>query len=83
MRTLPDTELQARLLREIIDLNEKRRKIETDLRTADVRNKLLIESAARKDIEAYKNRHVVADVANFTMMTADSTQTNLKDRAKQ
>jgi hypothetical protein len=61
----------ARLLREIIDLNEKRRKIEADLRTADVRNKLLIESAARKDIEAYKNRHVVADVA-FAMITTDN-----------
>ncbi len=71
MRIVSDTELQARLLREIIDLNEKKRKIEADLRTADVRNKLLIESAARKDIEAYKNRHVVADVA-FAMMTTDN-----------
>jgi len=71
MRIVSDTELQARLLREIIDLNEKRRKIEADLRTADVRNKLLIESAARKDIEAYKNRHVVADVA-FATMTTDN-----------
>lgn len=72
MRIVSDTELQARRLREIIDLNEKRRKIEEDLRTADVKNKLLIESAARKDIEAYKNRHVVADVANFAMITTDN-----------
>jgi hypothetical protein len=74
MRIVSDTELQTRLLREIIDLNEKRRKIEADLRTADVKNKLLIESAARKDIEAYKNRHVVADVANFAMMTTDNSR---------
>jgi hypothetical protein len=56
MRTLPDTELQARLLRESIQVNEKKRELEENLRTADVRSKLLIEIAARKDIEAYKNR---------------------------
>jgi len=55
MRTVPDTELQATLLREI-DESEKKRKVEENLRTADVRSKLLIDSAARKDIEAYKNR---------------------------
>ena len=56
MRTMPDTELQATLLREIIEVNEKKRKLEENLKTADVRSKLLTESAARKDIEAYKNR---------------------------
>jgi hypothetical protein len=83
MRTLPDTELQARLLREMIDVIEKKRKLEAALSAVDVRSKLLIDSAVRKDIEAYKNRHVVANVANFTMMTADSTKTNLKEKAKQ
>jgi hypothetical protein len=63
MRTVPDTELQATLLREIIEVNEKKRKLEESLRTADVRSKLLIDNAARKDIEAYKNRHVVAEAA--------------------
>ena len=51
MRTVPDTELQATLLREI-DGSEKKRKVEEHLRTADMRSKLLIDSAARKDIEA-------------------------------
>ena len=74
MRTVPDTELQATLLREIIEVNEKKRKLEENLRAADVRSKLLIDSAARKDIEAYKNRHVVADVANFAMMIADNVR---------
>jgi hypothetical protein len=83
MRTLPDTELQARLLREMIDVIEKKRKLEAALSAVDVRSKLLIDSAVRKDIEAYKNRHEVANVANFTMMTADSTKTNLKEKAKQ
>ena len=72
MRTVPDTELQATLLREIIEVNEKKRKLEENLRSADVRSKLLIDSAARKDIEAYKNRHGVAEVAHFAMMTADN-----------
>jgi len=74
MRTVPDTELQAMLLRELIEVNEKKRKLEENLRAADVRSKLLIESAARKDIEAYKNRQVVADVANFAMMIADNVR---------
>ena len=65
MRTVPDTELQATLLGEIIEVNEKKRKLEESLRTADVRSKLLIDNAARKDIEAYKNRHVVAEVGTL------------------
>ena len=50
MRTVPDTKLQATLLREI-DVSEKKLKVEEHLRTADMRSKLLIDSAARKDIE--------------------------------
>jgi hypothetical protein len=74
MRTLPDTELQARLLRESIQVNEKKRELEENLRTADVRSKLLIEIAARKDIEAYKNRHGVTEVAYVAIMTTDKVR---------
>jgi hypothetical protein len=70
MRTLPDTELQARLLREMIEVTEKKRKLEAALSAVDVRTQLLIDSAVRKDIEAYKNRYVVADGANLPMMNA-------------
>ena len=73
MRTAPDTELQATLLREI-DVSEKKRKVEENLRTADMRSKLLIDSAARKDIEAYRNRPVVAEVAYFARMPADNVR---------
>jgi len=69
---ISNTELQTRLLRETIEMNEKKRRLEENLKTADVRSKLLIDSAARKDIEAYKNRHGVAEVAHFAMMTADN-----------
>lgn len=82
MRTLPDTELQARLLRETIEVEEKKRKLEAALSALDVRMQLLIDRAARKEIEDYKHRHMVAEVANFSMMTANNTQANLKDRAK-
>jgi hypothetical protein len=71
MRPLPDIELQARLLREMIEVTEKKRKLEAALSAVDVRTQLLMDSAVRKDIEAYKNRHVVADVANLPMMNAD------------
>jgi hypothetical protein len=73
MRTVPDTELQATLLREI-DVSEKKLKVEEHLRTADMRSKLLIDSAARKDIEAYRHRPVVAEVAHFAMMPADNVR---------
>jgi hypothetical protein len=73
MRTVPDTELQATLLREI-DVSEKKLKVEENLRTADMRSKLLIDSAARKDIEAYRNRPVVVEVAHFAMMPADNVR---------
>ena len=82
MRTVPDTELQARLLRETIEVEEKKRKLEAVLSALDVRMQLPIDRAARKHIEAYKNRHVVADVANFAMMIANNTQANMKDRPK-
>ena len=73
MRTVRDTELQATLLREI-DVSEKKLKVEENLRTADMRSKLLIDSAARKDIEAYRNRPMVADVVHFARMTADNVR---------
>ena len=56
MANIVDTKLQAGLVRESLELSEKKRKLEENLRSADVRSKLLIEIAARKDIEAYKNR---------------------------
>jgi hypothetical protein len=48
MGTLPDTELQPIILREIIlreiiEVDEKTRNFEADLRSADVQNKLLTE----------------------------------------
>jgi hypothetical protein len=75
MQAVHDTELQRRLLNEMIEINERKRKLETALAAVDARNQLLIETAARKDIEVYKNRHTVAEVANLIMRT---TQTNLK-----
>jgi hypothetical protein len=74
MRAVHDTELQRRLLNEMIEINERKRKLETALAAVDARNRLLIETAARKDIEVYKDRHMVAAVANLAM----TTQTNLK-----
>jgi hypothetical protein len=67
----------------MIEVIERKRKVEAALGAVDVRSQLLVESAVRKDIEVYKDRHAVADVANFIMMTADSTQAKLKEKAKQ
>jgi hypothetical protein len=56
MPTFADREFQARLLREIQEVNARKRKLEEDIRTVDAENKLLIEKAARRDIDAYRDR---------------------------
>lgn len=54
MRTFADKEVQARLLREIQELYDKRGKLEEDIRAVDAVSKLRIEKAALRDIDAYK-----------------------------
>jgi hypothetical protein len=55
MPTFVDKEVQARLLREIQELYEKRGKIEADIRALEAKAKLQIEKAALQEIDAYKN----------------------------
>jgi hypothetical protein len=55
MPTFIDKEVQARLLREIQELYEKRGKIEDDIRALEAKSKLRIEKAALQEIDAYKN----------------------------
>ena len=55
MPTFVDRELQARLLKEIQELYEKRGKIEDDIRALEAKSKLRIEKAALQEIDAYKN----------------------------
>ena len=50
-----DRELQARLLRETHELNERRLKLESAIRAADAASKLHLEKAALRDIEAYRH----------------------------
>ena len=50
-----DRELQARMLRETHELNERRLKLESAIRAADAANKLHLEKAALRDIEAYRH----------------------------
>lgn len=56
MPALSTKEVQAEILRQIIDVNEKKRKLEDYIRAVDSLNASLMESAAQQDIEAYKNR---------------------------
>jgi hypothetical protein len=55
MPTFADKEVQARLLREIQELYEKRGQIEADIRALEAKSKLRIEKAALQEIDAYKN----------------------------
>jgi len=64
MPNIVDPKLQASLVRESIEASEKKWKLEEDIRTADSRNKLLIESGAQKDNEAYKKRSLLPTLGN-------------------
>jgi hypothetical protein len=55
MPTFADKEVQARLLREIQELYEKRGQIEADIRALEAKSKLRIEKAALEEIDAYKH----------------------------
>jgi len=54
MRTYADTEIQARLLKEIKELYERRGKLEDDIKAVDAMSKLRNEKAALHDIELYR-----------------------------
>lgn len=69
MPTLPSKEVHPAPLREMIDVNEKKRQLEDLIRTVDSRSKLFTESAAQREIEAYKRGHGIADAVKFPMMT--------------
>lgn len=58
MATLPEAKLETKPSIETIDVHEKKRQLEDYIRTVDSLHNLLTESAAQRDIEAYKNRHV-------------------------
>jgi hypothetical protein len=64
MSRISDSEHQAWLLKETKAASEEKRKVEEDIKIADARNKLLLESAAQKDIEAYKKRSLVPKLGN-------------------
>jgi hypothetical protein len=54
MRTYADTEVQARLIREMRELYEKRGKLEAGIRAVDTARTLRIENDALRDIAAYR-----------------------------
>lgn len=56
MPTVVNKELEERILREVVDVAERKRKLEDYIRTVDSLNNALLESAARRDIEALRNR---------------------------
>ena len=54
MKTFVDMELQARLIREMRELYEKRGRLEAGIRAVDTARTLRIEKDALLDIEAYR-----------------------------
>ena len=64
MSNIVDPKLQASHVRESLEASEKKWKLEEDIRTADARCKLQLESEARKDIEAYKKRSLLPKHGN-------------------
>ena len=64
MRKISDPELQAKILRETVEATKNKQKVEEDIRIAEARSKLLLESEAQNDIEAYKKRPVIPPLGN-------------------
>ena len=54
MRKISDPELQAKILRETVEATKNKRALEENIKIADARRELLLESEAQNDIEAYK-----------------------------
>ena len=54
MRTFADTEVQARLMREMRELYEKRGKLEAGIRAVDAARTLRMEKDALHDIAMYR-----------------------------
>jgi hypothetical protein len=60
MLKISDRERQAWLLKDTEAVSEKKRKVEEHIRILEAQWRLLVESAARRDIEAYKQRSLIA-----------------------
>jgi hypothetical protein len=58
MRTFADTEVQARLIREMREMYEKRGKLEASIRAVDTARNLRIQKDALLDIAAYRALHL-------------------------
>jgi hypothetical protein len=54
MPTFDDPEVQARILREFQELDERRAKLEATIRALDIARNLRIEKDASFDIDAYR-----------------------------
>jgi hypothetical protein len=54
MPTFTDSEVQARIFREMRELYEKRAKLEAGIRAVDIARNLRIEKDASFDIDAYR-----------------------------
>ena len=53
-----NTELQAKLLQELMEANTKRRRLEEAIKSRDVANKAFIDNAAQGIIEIYRKRFI-------------------------
>jgi hypothetical protein len=58
MRIFADTQLQAKLLKDMQDLYVKRSELEAHIRNIDAVSSRRIETAARLDIHAYTELHL-------------------------
>jgi hypothetical protein len=53
-----NTEIQARLLREFLETNTKKRRLEEAIKSRDAASKAFIEAAALRVIEKYRSRFI-------------------------
>jgi hypothetical protein len=61
MPIMPNTEIQARLLQDLIQANARKRRLEEKIRSIDAASNAFIYKAAMQIIEVYKNRRMPTD----------------------
>ena len=71
MRVQPDTGFQFALVKEVLDANAQKQQVEEKIRAAEEWQKLLLENAARMDINAYvgSKTHSVTKAKNNTSVS--------------
>jgi DNA-binding transcriptional MerR regulator len=79
MRLVRDTGFQLALVKEMLDANAERQEIEEKIRAVEERSKLLLENAARRDIDDYIKSKMYSANKSKPSMSASQLSLNFEN----